>query len=129
MIDFYRRIENPKSGLFHQILNRNITYGIASFTFTEILQGSKGDREYNELKEYLSSLPIYFPPESTSVYEKAAYTYYTLRRKGITPRSNIDIFIALTAIEFDLFLLHNDNDFDAISSVLPDLRILNRLHG
>ena len=54
---------------------------------------------------------------------KAANIYFTLRRQGITPRSTIDILIALTAIEYNLLLLHNDKDFDAMEEKVPELNI------
>ena len=41
------------------------------------------------------------------------------RKKGITIRSTIDCLIAETALEHDLRLLHNDNDFVAMSQVIP----------
>jgi predicted nucleic acid-binding protein len=53
--------------------------------------------------------------------------YFTLRRKGITPRSTIDMLIALTAIEFNLLLLHDDRDFDVMAEHIPELNILNIL--
>jgi len=53
--------------------------------------------------------------------------FFDLRRKGSTPRSTIDILIALTAIEYNLILLHNDNDFDFMSKHIPDLEIMTRM--
>jgi predicted nucleic acid-binding protein len=59
------------------------------------------------------------------MYKKAADMFYTLRRRGITVRSTIDVLIAMIAIYNDLFLLHNDKDFDAIADEMPQLKILN----
>jgi predicted nucleic acid-binding protein len=66
-------------------------------------------------------------PETIETYEKAAHLYFDLRRKGVTPRSTIDILITLTAIEHNLLLLHNDKDFDIISEKLTDLKICRNL--
>lgn len=41
------------------------------------------------------------------------------RKQGITIRSTIDCLIAQTAIEHDLLLLHRDNDFSAMSKIVP----------
>ena len=41
--------------------------------------------------------------------------------------ASIDILIALTAVENNLMLLHNDRDFDAIAAGTPKLKILNAL--
>jgi predicted nucleic acid-binding protein len=49
----------------------------------------------------------------------AAKIYMDCRKKGITLCSTIDCLIAETAIEHDLFILHNDNDFYAIARVAP----------
>jgi len=58
-----------------------------------------------------------------TIFERAARLYFDLRRKGITPRGTIDIFIALTAIHHNLSLLHDDRDFDAIASYVKELKI------
>lgn len=53
--------------------------------------------------------------------------YFDLRRSGVTIRSTIDVLIALTAIQNNLHLLHNDRDFDIMAEKLPKLKILNSL--
>jgi predicted nucleic acid-binding protein len=53
--------------------------------------------------------------------------YFDLRRKGVTPRSTIDILIALTAMLNNLSLLHDDRDFDAMAAEIKDLRILDSI--
>jgi predicted nucleic acid-binding protein len=45
------------------------------------------------------------------------------RKKGITVRSAIDLLIAETAIENDLYLFHNDNDYTNISKVYNILKM------
>jgi predicted nucleic acid-binding protein len=94
---------------------------------TEILQGAKDKKELLTLKKYFSTQRIYFLKQEAATYEKAALLYFTLRRKGITPRSTIDMLIALTAIEFNLLLLHDDRDFDVMAEHIPELNILNIL--
>jgi hypothetical protein len=128
LIDALKGKENVKTKLFKDVIKRNVPYGFAAYTYQEVLQGASNEREYSRLKEYLSVQRIYFLPEEIKTYEKAAVIYYNLRRQGITPRSTIDILIALTAMEHNLLLLHNDKDFDAIASKIADLKILNRLY-
>ncbi len=48
--------------------------------------------------------------------------YFLCRKKGLTIGSAIDCLIAQTAIENNLFLLHNDTDFDRIAKVV-DLKL------
>jgi hypothetical protein len=45
-------------------------------------------------------------------FVNAAELYRTLRKRGITIRKTIDCLIASVAIEHDIPLLHNDDDFD-----------------
>jgi len=128
LIDFLKGIDNAKSGMFETVLEERIPYGFSSYTYQEILQGSRNESEFNKLKEYLSSQVFYFLPESLKTYDEAARMFFNLRRQGITVRSSIDILIALTAIKNNLFLLHNDRDFDVLALKLPTLKILNCVH-
>jgi predicted nucleic acid-binding protein len=125
VIDFLKGKRNPKVLLFEAILKQSIPYGIASYTYQEVLQGAKDLYEFDKLEAYLSTQRIYFLPEELDMYKKAAGMFYTLRRRGITVRSTIDVLIAMIAIYNDLFLLHNDRDFDVIASSIPQLKILN----
>ena len=122
LIDYFKGTENKKTVIFETILKRKLPYGIAAYTYQEILQGARNESEYKELKAYLSTQTIYFLPEEIEAYEEAARLYYNLRRQGITPRSIIDIFIALIAIKNDLMLLHNDRDFDELAAKLTALK-------
>jgi predicted nucleic acid-binding protein len=57
-------------------------------------------------------------------FEKAAENYHRCRKKGVTVRSTIDMLIAQTAIENDLYLMHNDNDFRNMATVIKELKLL-----
>ena len=127
LIDFLKGKENLKTKLFETVLKSKLPYGIAAYTYQEILQGARNESEYIKLKEYLSTQTIYFLPEETQVYEKAARIYFDLRRRGITPRSTTDMLIALIAMNNDLMLLHNDRDFDELALNLDKLKILEHL--
>ncbi|MDD3272403.1 MAG: PIN domain-containing protein [Syntrophomonadaceae bacterium] len=124
LIDFLKGQTNDKIQLFSEILSRNIDFGFSCYTFQEVLQGARNEKEYEQLHDYLSTQIIYFLPVETATYEKAARLYFDLRRKGITPRSTIDVLIALTAIENNLLLLHNDRDFDLMAEQIETLNIL-----
>ena len=65
--------------------------------------------------------------QQIATYDRSAVLYYGLRREGATPRSTLDMLIALTAIENKLALLHDDRDFDLMTQCLPELKILNSL--
>jgi len=108
---------------FDEIIDKGIPYGINGYIYQEVLQGSKNEKEYTTLKEYLGSLPFYTLQNGIASHENAAYMYYTCRKKGITERSTIDLLIAQTAIENNLYLLHNDNDFVNIGKVVKELKL------
>lgn len=127
LIDFLKGQTNAKTLLFEEILSREIPFGLSPYTFQEVLQGARNEKEYKHLHDYLSTQTIYYLPEEIATYEKAARLYFDLRRKGMTPRSTIDILIALTAIENKLMLLHNDRDFDLMAEQVETLSVLKMI--
>ena len=117
LIDFFQGNASEKAALFQEVLGQQIPFGICSVVYQEILQGAQSQREYSLLKKYLSSQRFFHPLDPVKSYAQAAHIYFTCRRRGITIRSTIDCLIAQIAIEHDLYLLHNDRDFDAIARV------------
>ena len=128
LIDFFKGAETQKTLIFESILKQDLPYGIAPYTYQEVLQGARDEPEYEKIREYLATMRFYFLPETIDVYEESARMFFDLRRKGITVRSTIDILIALVAIRNNLSLLHNDRDFDAIASGTGSLKILEHIH-
>ncbi len=127
LICFLKGRLDEKTALFRQIMERDVPFGFSAFTYQEALQGARDQAEFEKLKSYMSDQIIYYVPNNISTFTRAASIYFDLRRKGVTVRSTIDVLIALTAIDNNLYLLHNDNDFDVMASYLPDLRILTPL--
>ena len=127
LIDFLKGADNRKTKLLEKVMLRDIPYGIASYTFQELLQGTRSENEFIKLKVYLSTQTVYSLPQNIQTYESAASLFLSLRRQGIEPGSTIDILIALTAIKNDLLLLHNDPDFDILAEKIPTLRSLEKL--
>lgn len=128
LIGFLKGQVDEKTELFTDVLSRDIPFGISSYTYQEVLQGARNETEFNTLKEYLSTQQIFYLEPEACTFEKAARIYFDLRRKGVTPRSTLDILIALTAIENKLALLHNDNDFDLMSNFISELIVLKSLY-
>jgi len=127
LIDFFKGRRNPGTDLFAEVIDRDIPFGLSAFSYQELLQGARDEREYKVLREYLDTQVIYYPPEDPGFYEKAARLFFDLRRRGVTVRGSIDLLIALTAMENKLMLLHNDRDFEAVAAVTPDLKTLTIL--
>jgi len=87
------------------------------------LQGSKTPEEFNKLQEYLETIPFYYLLAGKESYEKAARLNFIFWRSGVTMRSTVNLLIAQTAIENDLFLFHNDSDFTKMAKAIKELKI------
>ena len=105
------------------IVNNDIPYGICNYVYQELLQGAGNEQEHQLLKEYLDSLPFYDLRYGKKSFENAALMYINCREKGITVRSSLDLIIAEIAIENELSILHDDNDYINISKVYKKLKL------
>ncbi|MDR1058190.1 MAG: VapC toxin family PIN domain ribonuclease, partial [Treponema sp.] len=56
-------------------------------------------------------------------YKNAAQLNIKCREHGITIRSTIDLIIAEIALENNLFILHNDNDYTNMAKVITELKM------
>jgi predicted nucleic acid-binding protein len=122
IIEFLRTQNNEKTRLFEDLIEHRIPWGINEYIYQEVLQGSKDEREFEKLKEYFDTIPVYFLKYGKNSFERAAMLNVRCRRSGVTIRSTIDLLIAETAIENDVSLLHNDSDFDHMSKIIVELR-------
>ncbi|MFP4036285.1 MAG: PIN domain nuclease [Desulfobacteraceae bacterium] len=118
LIDFFKGVDSRPVDRFREVLAHQIPFGISSIIYQEILQGAKSEKEYALLKDYLSTQRFFHPADPVKSYGEAADIYFTCRNKGVTIRSTIDCLIAQIALEQDLFLLHNDRDFDAMAPII-----------
>jgi predicted nucleic acid-binding protein len=119
LIDFLKGFQTEGRDKFEVVLHRKIPFGITSFILQEVLQGAASEKEFLLLKKYLLSQKFYHPKDPVDSFARAARIYMDCRKQGITIRSTIDCIIIQTALEHDLFLLHNDNDFNAMAKVVP----------
>ena len=119
LIHFLKGVKNESSKKFADILQRGIPFGINSLVFQEVLQGAGSEKEYLTLKKYLETQRFYYLKDPIDSFAKAAKIYLDCRKKGVTIRSTIDCLIAQTALENDLFLLHEDSDFNLMAKVIP----------
>ena len=119
LIDFFKGVKNEATQKFEGILQRGIPFGINSLIFQEVVQGAASEKEYSLLHGYLRTQRFYHLKAPVDSYARAARMYMNCRKKGITVRSSIDCLIVQTALEHDLFLLHNDGDFTAVAGIVP----------
>jgi len=124
LIGYFKGTKGEPYNRLDGFIEQNIPLGICNQVYQEVLQGSKDEKEFVLLNEYLNTLDFYDLRYGKKSYENAAWMYYKCRKAGITPRSTIDLIIAQTAIDNNLLLFHNDNDFIQISQVIPDLKLL-----
>jgi len=123
LIDYLKGLDNTHTRAFDGIIEKKIPFGINDFIYQEVLQGSRTVQEFRKLKEYLETLPFYGLRHGKESYERAAYLNFACRESGITIRSSIDLLIAQTAIENDIFLFHHDGDFTNMATVIKELKI------
>jgi len=122
-VGLFRQQETEAVHRLREILEHSIPFGISSVIYQELLQGAKGESDYQQLQEYLGSQYFYHPKDEVESYAKAARIYFGCRRQGVTIRSTIDCLIAEIAIEHHLVLLHDDVDFNHMAKVVTDLKM------
>jgi len=91
--------------------------GIGDMILTEVLQGCKFDKEFNEVRRLLSRLDLVMLGGEDVAIE-AARNYRKLRALGVTVRGTIDVVLATRCIVSGHQLLHSDRDFDAFEQHL-----------
>jgi predicted nucleic acid-binding protein len=115
-VDFFRGKPNVQTGLLDGLLDSQ-ELGIGDLVFTEVLQGCKLDKEFNEVRRLLGRLELIILGGEDIVVE-AANNYRKLRRLGLTVRGTIDVVLATRCIVSGHQLLHSDRDFDAFERYL-----------
>jgi len=118
LIDYLKGKENKPVSRFQNIIDNNIPFGINSFIYQEVLQGVKTEKAFSEVKEYLDTQRFYSLKDHKESYAAAAKIYFQCRKREITISSTIDCLIIQTALEHNLFLLHNDGDFDNVRKII-----------
>jgi len=123
LIGYFKKTKKSLYAKMDYIIDNELPYGICNYIYQEILQGAANGQEYGLLKEYLNTLPFYNVQYGKESFENAALMYMNCRKNGITPGSTIDLIIAEIAIENNLYLYHNDNDYTNIAKVYKNLKI------
>jgi predicted nucleic acid-binding protein len=122
-VDYLRGEATPPVRALKDLLPGDEIVGIAPIILQEILQGADSAERFESWLKVFSDLFCYVPKDPVESHVAAARLYQDCRKAGKTPRSSNDCLIARIAIENELILLHNDRDFDAIASVIGQLRL------
>lgn len=124
IIGYLRGDKNDAVNRFQYVLDSTIPFGINSLIYQEVLQGVMSEKDFDNVKKYLDTQRFYELKDKRESFASAARIYFKCRKKGITITSTIDCLIAQTAIENNVYLLHNDADFDRMGKVVS-LKVFN----
>jgi len=109
-IDYFRGVVTPQSDKLDTLLGvEQVVTG--DLILTEVLQGFVSDRDFNQARKLLASVPL-IPFVGEDIAFQAARNFRKLTTLGITIRKTIDTLIATSCIEKQLSLLYSDRDFD-----------------
>lgn len=110
LIGYFKGLKGDPYDKLDTFIENEIPFGISNHIYQEVLQGSKNEKEFKLLREYLDTVDVYDLLYGKKSYEHAALMYYKCRKAGITPRSTIDMIIAQTAVQ--------------ISKIIRELKLL-----
>jgi predicted nucleic acid-binding protein len=110
LVDYFNGDDTWQVEVLDTILGKELVV-IGDYVLTEVLQGFRIDKEFQEAKTTLLLFPCY-DIGGKAIAIRSAENYRYLRKKGITVRKTIDVMIATFCIENGFILLHNDKDFN-----------------
>ena len=116
-IDFFRARRTVQTGRLKALLAAGEDVCICGHVLAEVLRGTRHDEQYAKVARHFGDLE--FLPMGEQTFRDAADIYRHLRRSGITLKNTVDTFIAAVALQHDVYLLHNDSDFDLIAGEYP----------
>jgi len=53
MVDYLKGADTEKTRMLDSIIERDISFGISAYTYQELLQGARDEKEFANLKNYL----------------------------------------------------------------------------
>lgn len=115
-IDFFRGTETPEVKKLDSLLG-STRLAVGDLMFAEVLQGVRGEREFNLVRKTLEDFTL-VELAGKEIAIQAARNFRALRALGVTVRKTIDTIIATRCIESGFSLLHSDRDFDAFATHL-----------
>jgi len=115
-IDYFNGNATPQTDRLDAALGHE-TLCLVDIVLCEVLQGFQRQSEFEDAKTALLAFPIYTLGGVELALQSAEH-YRALRRRGVTVRKTIDCLIATFAIVNEMWLLHNDRDFDPFETDL-----------
>ena len=114
-IDFFSFPGSPFAKELDSYLQNNLICTM-DLIVAEILSGCRSEKHFQKLDGYLQALPKISLPEN--IWEKIALYRFKLTKKGYQVGIP-DLLIAITASERQRVLFTKDQQFKAISKVMP----------
>jgi predicted nucleic acid-binding protein len=108
-IDYFNGLDTPQTSKLDMLLGVE-PLGIGDLILIEVLQGFRIDKDYETVKQLLTSLSIFNMP-NMEIAIKSVDNFRYLRKRGITIRKTIDTIIATFCIEEKYPLLFSDRDY------------------
>jgi predicted nucleic acid-binding protein len=122
-IDYFRGVATPESDRLDALLGSE-PLAIGDIILTEVLQGFRGERDFNQAMGLMSLLvPVDIAGHQIAV--QAARNFRALRARGVTVPKTIETLIATRCIEDDLALLYSDRDFEPFVEHLGLMSAMN----
>ena len=108
-IDYFNGAESPETEFLDSAFD-NDSICVGDIILAEVLQGFRKDSDYRNARDLLTALPVYqiLTPDLAL---SGAENYRKLRKRGITVRKSVDVWIATFCIENKIPLLFSDRDF------------------
>ena len=113
-IEFLRPHGSPKIRDHVTSLVSNDQAVIIGMIKAEILQGTKTQKEYEDLERRLGA--VRYCPFDEALWEEVYKTAFQMRRKGFSTPV-MDVVIAVSALHQDATVAHADKHFDELSKV------------
>lgn len=108
-IDYFNGVACAETEKLHDLLGVE-PLAVGDVILAEVLLGFRSDADYKTAKSLMSSLIVVEMLGEANAL-KCAENYRALRKRGITIRKTIDVFIATYCIENKCPLLFQDKDF------------------
>jgi predicted nucleic acid-binding protein len=108
-VDYFNGVASPPAEQLDRLLGEEFIL-LGDLVLTEILQGFSSERAAAAALEKLRAF-TFVSMVGWEIAVKAAENYRVLRRKGVTVRKTVDLWIGTFCIEYGCRLLHNDRDF------------------
>jgi hypothetical protein len=115
-IDYFQGKITAQTEKLDSLLGQELL-AIGDLILTEVLQGFRNERDFNDARKMLTSL-IVVVLGGKEIAIQAAENFRALRKFGVTVRKTIDTVIATRCIESGYDLLHDDRDFDPFAKHL-----------